>query len=281
MKLIAAFRRDCSRAAVQKFSLNSCVTLVFLLIIFANAGAAKPTIQKPIERITLDWDHSGRPSVFTLSYHGMNDGLGDADYLTIKSHGEQRWVLANRDDEWGILGPTARFALDKPNIVSSKRLFFLRSGTTPKSRLYLILRGGGYGCCEGSLTILTPGDDGTPKVVFHAGTFLPRKIVPLKDGSGLEIVGQAELSEAWASKNAESYDPYRVYILKGSLRARYDENLSEESTIASYCQWAGPIYNEHFAAVGIPTGARHCHVMTREQFDRYSAKHPEIFAEPK
>jgi len=159
----------------------------------------------------------------------------------------------------------------------AKRLCFVSAGRAASGPIYLILRGSGSGCCVGSLTILTAGKDGTPKVVFVAAEHLIERVLPLEDGSGIQLIGQATDAEARAEENAETYDPYRVYVLTGEARARYDQELSKAYTAAHYCEWAGPTYNERFVAVGAPTGRAHCHVMTEQQFGQYFSRHPAEF----
>jgi hypothetical protein len=227
------------------------------------------TPQVLVERLSFDWNHSGLPATFTLSFQHRTDGAGDADRLVIYRKGSKPWILLNNDDEWG---PTVADDLPtrlRKNLVTSKRLFFVSAGSAPDARIYLILRGGGYGCCVGSLTVLTPGVEGTPKVVFHAVEHLFQDILPLSDHPGIALVGQPSDSEGRAA-NAESYDPYRVYILEGDQPARFDLTRSKAYTVRHYCQWAGPTYNEKFVAVNVDPGqwgAGHCHTMTEAQFN--------------
>ena len=123
-------------------------------------------------------------------------------------------------------------------------------------------RGAVSGCCVGSLTILTSDDDGVPKVVFHASNHLLAAVMPSDDGSTLQIIGQLSDSEARALQNAQSSDPYRVYLLQGDHAAKYDLALSKAYTLSNYCHWHGSKYDERFVAVGPPIGADKCRVMT-------------------
>ena len=157
-----------------------------------------------------------------------------------------------------------------------KRLYFFSSGSQANARVYLILEGAISGCCSGSLTILTPGEDGKPKIVFHESSYEAAALTPI-DEDNWKLIGRSTDSEAWAAKNAQSYDPYRVYLFRGSVAAAYDPALSKAYTESHYCQWHGPTYDEHFAAVGPPTGADHCREMSREAFTGYQEKHPKLF----
>jgi hypothetical protein len=235
---------------------------------------------KVVERLSFDWDHSGKPTNFALYFQNRNDGMGDADRLVIQAKNRQPWILINRDDEWGPGVADDLPSSEKKNLVSSKRLFFVSIGQVSGARSYLVLKGAGYGCCVGSLTVLTPAKDGTPKVVFHAPEHLLREIVPLPDETGVALIGQPSDAEARSTKDSESYDPYRVYVIRGDIPARYDLAKSKDYTIKNYCEWAGPEYNERFVAVNVDSGqygAGHCRTMTENQFDAYRKKHPAQF----
>jgi hypothetical protein len=239
--------------------------------------SVKPTL---VEKIEFDWDHSGSPAQFSLYFQNRSDSLGDADQLTIRSKGHQPWTLANKDDAWGPAVVDDIPKSKRENLVKSKRLFFVRAGHTAEARIYLVLKGAGYGCCVGSSTVLTPDRDGMPKIVFHDSEHLLQDIYPLPDESGLVLVGQPSDDEARATKNAASYDPYRVYILNSDQPAIYDLKQSKEYTIAHYCEWAGPKYNEKFVAVNVDSeqyGVGHCKTMTEAQFDDYYEKHKSHF----
>jgi hypothetical protein len=244
---------------------------------FPNCSAApvKTAPNRLVEQIDFDWNHSGKPTRFVLSSQ-LEDSEGAPDTLTIHTPGMKPVVLSNRDDTWGSF---ARFTpkLKSNNMVASKRLLFIASGHNSMARIYLILVGNGYGCCVGSLTVLTPDKNGAPHTVFHQSEHLLIDIRPLEDASGIELIAQSSMSEAWATINAESYDPYRVYILTADNPARYDLQLSKAYTIAHYCQWVGPDYNEKFGAIQIGDGPSNCRTMTREQFETYAAKHPKQF----
>lgn len=153
-------------------------------------------------------------------------------------------------------------------------MLFVSSSEAKKGRVYLILKGGGYGCCEGSLTVITPDNHGSQKVVFHAGEQLISDISLLPGGMGIEMIAKSTLSEA-RSDTAESYDPFRIYIIEGDKPARYDLEDSKEYTIQHYCEWAGPNYNEKFVAVGDGSGgmgARHCHILSEAKFEALPVK---------
>jgi hypothetical protein len=246
--------------------------LVGVFFVAACALAQKRPVPKIVEEVSFDWNHSGEPSHFTLYFENLNDGVaGDSDHLVVEFGQQKPWNYLNSDDEWGPFASSDLPKHLKTNLVNSKRLFFVSAGHAPNSRIYLILKGGGYGCCVGSLTVLTPGKDGTPMVVFHAVEHLLQDILPLPDGSGIELVGQPSDSEALAT-NAESYDPYRVYRIDGDKPARLDLRRSEAYTVKNYCEWAGPTYNEKFIAVSIDShqfGLGHCRIMTRQKFDLY------------
>lgn len=242
----------------------------------SNSNLHAPTI---VEKVYLDWDHSGTLSTFTLYYQHRKDGVGDTDRLVIDRKGNKPWILLNKDDEWTPLSTDFTPTLLSKNLLSSKRMLFVHSGTGPEAHIYLILRGGGYGCCVGSLTVLTPGEDGTPKIVFHAVEHLLQDILPLPNGTGITLVGQPSDAEG-RTENSESYDPYRVYIIEADKPASYDLERSKAYTIKHYCEWAGPTYNEKFIAVTVDPGkwgAGHCRTMTETQFNAYRDKHPTQF----
>jgi hypothetical protein len=253
---------------------------VFLTLLGTSAMAQTRTAPAMVESVAFDWSHSGSPTRFSLYFRGINDSLGDADRLAIRIKDRSPWAFDNKDDEWGPVASDEMPGPAKKNLIASRRLFFVAAGDPLKSRIYLLLKGGGYGCCVGSLTVLTPDSEGTPKVVFHASEHLLRDVVALPDGSGIMLIGQSTDSEARATKNAESYEPFCVYILEGDKTARYDEERSRRYTQEKYCEWAGPSYNEKFVAVNIDSGkfgAGHCRTMTEGQFTRYYEQHKSHF----
>jgi hypothetical protein len=238
----------------------------------SNSGRQAPTL---VEKVSFDWDRSGTATTFTLSYQHRTDGAGDADQLVINSKRNKPWILLNNDDAWTTLTTEIPPQLLHKNLVTSKRMLFVSSGTGPEAPIYLILKGGGYGCCVGSLSVLTPGENGSPKVVFHAVEHLLADILPLPDGYGIALVGQSSDAEGRALKNASSYDPYRIYIIEADQPAHYDLARSKVYTVEHYCEWAGPNYNEKFIAVNIEPGqwgAGHCRTMTELQFKTYRKK---------
>ena len=234
-----------------------------------------------VERLCFDWDHSGTPTRFSLySRTGKYGDQGDSDRLVIVAMNRKPWILLNNDDEWGPFVIDDLAIPRRKNLVGSKRLFFLSAGQAADARIYLILKGGGYGCCVGSLWVLTQGADGAPKLVFHATEHLLQDILPLSEGSGIVLVGQPSDAEARTLKNAESYDPYRVYVLDSDHPARYDLDRSKAYTIEHYCDWAGPKYDEHYIAVSVVPGqfgAGKCRTMTGAQFGAYMQKYPSQF----
>jgi hypothetical protein len=234
-----------------------------------------------LEKTRFDWDHSGTLTTFSLLRSKTSNADEDANRLVISRAGKPSWSLTNADDVWAPLSETELSRLRKQNLVpTSKRFLFVSVSPASDAHVYLILKGAGSGCCVGSLTILTPGDDGVPRVVFHASNHLIAAIVPSDDGSTLQIIGQPSDSEARALKNAESYDPYRVYLLQGDHAAKYDLDLSKSYTLSHYCHWHGSTYDERFVAVGPPTGADKCRVMTDQEFGLFRQKHPQVFPEP-
>lgn len=271
---------------VQNTQMKGRSIAVLLLMIFGaellSEAISANALNSPdfAEEVSLDWNHSGTPTTFTLSFQHRTDGAGDSDRLSIQRPGSKQWILLNNDDEWTPLITEIPPVLLRKNLVQSTRMLFISSGAQPKARIYLILKGGGYGCCVGSLTVIAPGADGTPKVVFHAVEHLLQDILLQPDRAGIALVGQPSDAEARTQENAASYDPYRIYILQGDQPAHYDLEKSKGYTVKHYCQWAGPTYNEKFVAVNMnqgQSGAGHCRTMTEAQFDAYRTKHSAQF----
>jgi hypothetical protein len=258
-----------------------CTVPVVALGGCGSTSSAQQNNLSLVERTRFDWDHSGTQTTFSLFRSQTSRRDGEADRLIISRTGKRSWSLTNRDDVWAPLSETELSRSRTQNLVpTSKRLLFVSASSTSAAHVYLILKGAVSGCCVGSLTILTPGDDGKPKVVFHASNHLIAAIIPTDDGNALRIIGQSSDSEARALKNAQSYDPYRVYLLQGDRAAKYDLDLSKAYTLSHYCQWHGPKYDERFVAVGPPTGSDHCRVMTDQEFGVFQQKHPQLFPEP-
>ena len=233
-----------------------------------------------LEKTRFDWDRSGTPTTFSLLRNTKSGGDEDASRLIISRTGKRPWILTNADDVWAPLSETELSRLRKQNLApTSQRLFFVSAGPSSDAHVYLVLKGAGSGCCVGSLTIITPRDDGMPKVVLHASNHLIAAITRSNDGGTLQIIGQSSDSEARALKNAQSYDPYRVYLLQGDQPAKYDLNLSKAYTLSHYCQWHGSKYDERFVAVGPTTGSDYCRVMSDQEFSRFRQKHPQLFPE--
>jgi hypothetical protein len=255
-----------------------CTVALGVVVISASAQQNDSSL---LEKTRFDWDHSGTPTTFSLIRSKTSSTDEDANRLIISRTGMRSWSLTNADDEWAPLSETELSRLRKQNLVpTSKRLLFVSVGPTSDAHVYLILKGAVSGCCVGSLTILTPGDDGVPKVVFHASNHLIAAVIPSDDGGTLQIIGQPSDSEARALKNAQSYDPYRVYLLQGDQPAKYDLNLSKAYTLSHYCQWHGSKYDERFVAVGPPKGSDDCRVMTDQEFGLFRQRHPQLFPEP-
>jgi hypothetical protein len=250
----------------------SLLITVLMLPVASVAQIGKRDASVLVEKARFDWDHSGNPATFLLFRAPGKDGSDDPNRLIIRQAGRPDWNLSNRDDQWASLAETGVPAFKK----QKKRLYFFSSGSQTNARVYLILKGVISGCCSGSLTILTPGEDGKPKIVFHESSYEAAALTPI-DEDNWKLIGRSSDSEAWAVKNAQSYDPYRVYLFRGSAAAAYDPDLSKAYTESHYCQWHGPTYDEHFAAVGPTTGADTCRVMSREAFTGYQEKHPKLF----
>jgi hypothetical protein len=242
------------------------------------ASAQQKTSPLLIEKTHFDWSHSGKLSTFSLFRQYDASGLA-TDRLVIDLNGEKRWSLSSHDGEWASMSEAGLSHLNKQNMVSTSKHFLFVSSGSPDASIYLILKGVDSGCCVGSLTVVTLDDYGQPRVVFQSSSHLLAALNPTEGGDALEMVGQSSDSEARALKNAQSYDPYRVYLLEHGRPARYDLDLSKAYTLAHYCQWHGPRYDEKFVAVGSTTGSTHCRVMTDSDFDLYRQKHPQLFPE--
>jgi hypothetical protein len=243
-----------------------------------SAESIKTTTSKPVELVDFDWDHSGKPTRFSLSTE-LSNSAGSPNIFTIQHAGVKPLILKNKDGGWGKIA-TLSPLLKRRNMVTAQRMFFIAAGPASDARIYLILIGEGSSCCVGSLTVLTPDKDGTPRTVFHENQHLLYDARSLEDASGIQLITKSSDSEAWAIKNAESYDPFRIYLLRDDSPAKYNLELSKSYTILHYCQWAGPRYNEKFGAIHIADGVTSCRTMTRSQFEDYSAQHPTRFPEP-
>jgi hypothetical protein len=252
----------------------------------------RPTInnqaEKVVQEIVLDWDHSGRPTSFIFERHDPGHGRdGDVDRIVIRGASHSAWSRSNADTWWSLEFASKTDPVFSGEHVSEARWHAILGGGYPVQRsffisaggpIYLVLIGASSGCCVGGVTVLTPDERGNPKIVFSPSEFLLDRVIPLRGGNGVEIVGQPSDSEAWAPKNASSYDPYRVYVIDSNRPVRYDEQLSKAYTEAHYCPWVGPDYNEKYAAVTTPNG---CRTMSGKQFEQYRSKHPEQFGDDK
>lgn len=245
----------------------------------AQAAAQQKASPQLIEKVSLDWSRSGTVSTFSL-FREENSTGDTFDLLVIAAHGERSWSLPNHDGEWASLSEAGLSHLTKQNLVSGSKHFLFVSSASPGASIYLILKGMDSGCCVGSLTVLTPDEHGQARVVFQEQSHLLASITPTRNGNALELIGQPSDAEARAIKNAQSYDPYRVYLLEQDRPAQYDAALSKAYTLEHYCQWHGPKYDERFVAVGSTTGSAHCRVMTEAAFALYRQKHPQLFPEP-
>jgi hypothetical protein len=236
-----------------------------------SAESIKKTTSRLVERVDFDWDHSGTPTRFALST-GLPKTADNPNVFTIQRAGIKPLILTNKDGGWGKVA-TLSPLLKHRNMVTAQRMFFIAAGPASDAKIYLILIGENSSCCVGSVTVLTPDKDGSPRTVFHQDQHLLYDASQLEDASGIQLITKSSDSEAWALKNAESYDPFRIYLLKSASPAKYDLELSKSYTILHYCQWVGPDYNEKFGAIQIADGPRNCRTMTREQFQLYAAKH--------
>jgi hypothetical protein len=244
----------------------------------ASAQQGSTTSPKLVERVDFDWNHSGELTTFSLLGHPSREEPTGAYRLVVKRKDGRRWTFSNQGDVWI---PVANRNLERQNLVpSSKRMLFISAGEGPATQIYLILIGAGSSCCVGSLDVLTAGSDGMPRVVFHSKEHLLAAVVPLTDQSGIELIGRSSDSEARALKNAQSYDPYRAYVITGAESAQYNLELSKAYTEAHYCEWHGPNYDERFVAIGKTEGAKQCRAMSEARFEQYRLQHPKEFPEP-
>ena len=233
-----------------------------------------------IEKTAFDWNHSGKMSTFSLLREEGQDGY-TTDRLVIATPGAKRWSLSSHDDgQWATISEAGLSHLNRLNLVPTSKHFLFVSLGSADSDVYLILKGKDFGCCVGSLTVVALDEHRQPRVVFHASSHLLADLIPTADNQSLEMIGQSSDSEARALKNAQSYDPYRVYLLHDDRVVEYDAALSKAYTLANYCQWHGPKYDERFVAVGPTTGATHCRVLSESDFDMFRQKHPALFPEP-
>ncbi|MGD0736068.1 MAG: hypothetical protein ABR976_13020 [Terracidiphilus sp.] len=107
------------------------------------------------------------------------------------------------------------------------------------------------------------------------------EVLPEPGGDGITLIGQASDSEARTTRNSESYNPYRAYVIKGDNLSQYDLERSKAYTLKNDCEWVGPVYNEKFIAVNVDPdqwGAGHCRTMTEAQFQTFQEKHPSQFS---
>jgi hypothetical protein len=145
------------------------------------AESLKTSTSKLVERVDLDWDHSGKPTRFALSTQ-LPDSAPYPDSLTIQRLGIKPFLLRNKEGGWGKF-ETLSPLLKHRNMVSTQHMFFIAAGTYDNARIYLILIGEGSGCCVGSVTVLTPDKDGIPLTVFHENQQLLYDVRPLEDSS--------------------------------------------------------------------------------------------------
>ena len=243
-----------------------------------KASAEKKNSSRLVERTYFDWSRSGEASVFSLFRQENASGIA-TDRLVISVDGKKISTLRSYDGGWATMSQAGLSTLNKQNLVPNSKHFLFVSSNVANAPIYLILKGADSGCCVGSLTVVTLDEHRQPRIVFQASSHLLAAVTPISDESALELIGQPSDSEARALKNAQSYDPYRVYVLDHDRPARYDLALSKAYTLKHYCQWHGPKYDEKFVAVGQTIGSRKCHVMTESDFASYRDKHPLLLPE--
>jgi hypothetical protein len=262
----------------------AAIYAVLCAVVFASAKAGSDVSQgtslpRIVQELALDWDFSGETTHFSLERRS-DEGLGEADRLIIRRKDRAPWVLNSGDDSWRtiVTAGKQKVSFENQHVVKSALIkepnltywrqesFFLTVGAMGPRRTYLVLIGAGFGCCNGQVTILTPNENGVPAKVFSLTEFALSQIVASEGGTGIKIIGRSSDSESWG-KNAESYDPYRIYLVTNDKPAVYSKTLSKAYTETHYCPWVGPDYNEKYAAVTTPKG---CRTMTEEQFRVYT-----------
>jgi hypothetical protein len=276
--VIIALNAKAVTRCFKRLQSTSIVLIIFLAChsrIHGLVGYPKNTASKLVESVDFDWDHSGKPTHFSLSSQQSNSA-DNVDIFTIQRAGIKLLTLRDVEGGWGTVA-TLVPRLKHRNLATSSHMFFMADGPASDARIYLILVGEGSSCCVGSLTVLTPDKDGMPRTVFHENRGILFDVRPLEDSSGLQLITKSSDSEAWALENAQTYDPFRIYLLKDTSPAKYDLELSKAYTVLHYCQWAGPDYDEKFGAIQVAEGPRNCRTMTRVQFQLYSSKHPTHF----
>ena len=143
------------------------------------------------------------------------------------------------------------------------------------ANIYRVVVGEPTSAEDGGLTVTQRDAKARQHVVFHRESWLLDRVIA--DHGVVVLVTKSGGSEAWAIRNAFTYDPYRLYRLIHG-RAVYSLTLSRLYSKAHYCAWQGPRYDEHYAAVGPQTGKSACRVMNQAQFSAYEAAHREMFA---
>jgi hypothetical protein len=119
------------------------------------------------------------------------------------------------------------------------------------------------------ITVSFAARDGRWRRIYHRETALFVHAIPT--AQGIELILKPGTSEAWADRDAQTYDPYEVWRVAPG-RVRYDLVASRHYTEAHYCAWAGPNYDERYGAIGPTTGKDKYHVITRTEFEARNAR---------
>ena len=137
-----------------------------------QARAEQRASLRLIEKANFDWNHSGKVSTFSLFRH--EDERGETfDRLVIDRIGEKSWSLRSGEGAWASISEAGLAHLKKQNLISTSQHFLFVTSGSAQANIYLILKGVDFGCCVGSLTVLTPDEHGQPKVVFKSSPTLP------------------------------------------------------------------------------------------------------------
>lgn len=219
------------------------------LLLCCTNTAAQESKLKQLEKVSIDWQKSGK------IYDIILESTDSMDRLRIKSPGYKDFILV---DSGGFI-PVKEALLDssliKSNQIKSKYIFVSPELKSRQHYPALIVFGYAYASDPGSIHVVMPDSMGVPKEAFYSQTFRLTDIKDLDKDSVAELIGKHCLSQLWGNRFGEecfsTYAPYSVYKIsaKGKGKFSYNLELSKQYNIDNYYGWAGKNCSEETIVV--------------------------------
>ncbi|MGE5497236.1 MAG: hypothetical protein ACM3Q2_04165 [Syntrophothermus sp.] len=222
---------------------------MLLLLLFNVSGLAQQSKVKQIERVSFDWQNTGK------LYDLIIESTSDFERLRIKTPGLKDFTLVDSTGFFPATKALLDSALIKNNLSNSKYTYMSPELKSQQKYPALIVFGNPEASDPGSIHIIMLDSLGVPKEIFYSDTFQLTDIKDIDNDGFAEFIGKHCLSQLWGNSFGEecfsTYDPYSVYKMsaKGNGKLLYNTELSKQYNIDHYYGWAGKECSEETIVV--------------------------------